>query len=72
MSPCPGALEGADLTQFNEARSMGLEDPESWTDVLSGLTWEPRVQVGLAAACGLTENFTNNELRVKRNPRGRK
>lgn len=51
---------------------MGLEDPESWTDVLSGLTWEPRVQVGLAAACGLTENFTNNELRVKRNPRGRK
>lgn len=51
---------------------MGLEVPESRTDVPSGLTWEPRVQVGLAAACGLTENFTNNKLRVKRNPRGGK
>lgn len=60
------------MTQFNEARSMGLEVPESRTDVPSGLTWEPRVQVGLAAACGLTENFTNNKLRVKRNPRGGK
>lgn len=51
---------------------MDLEVPESQTDVPSGLTWEPRVQVGLAVACGLTENFTNNKLRVKRNPRGGK
>lgn len=47
---------------------MGLKVTESWTDVPSGLTCEPRVQVGLAAAWGLTENFINNKLRMKRNP----
>lgn len=38
MSLCPGALEGADLTQLNEARSMDLEVTKSWTDVPGGLT----------------------------------
>lgn len=47
---------------------MGLEVTESWTDVPSVLTGEPRVQVGVAAACGLPENFITNEMRTKRNP----